>query len=229
LSFKITLDDRPRVLVFQSAAFFWKKKGSMDQYQKITQNNLEKLFRDLPLDLDVRMGAQKTPDGFVFNAFGETCRITAQGITLGRESVPGVLGILISLYALNAVAEPIRIEPFKAFKEFPNSMPYVGAFASHTESVLVPQVSCIQKKAPAMSKIFNGSGTPSSISGDFSLLLFPLPKIALCYVFYLEDEEFPASAICLYSNNANRFLPMDALADVGEYTSKKILDIAGKG
>jgi hypothetical protein len=197
----------------------------MDQYQKITQNNLAKLFSDLPPDLDVRMGADRNPDGFVFNAFGESCRITARGITLGHENVPGVSGILISLYALHAGLEPFILEPFKAFKEFPNSMPYVGAFASHTESVLVPHVSRIQKKADIISQKFNGPKTFSSMSGDFSLILFPLPKIALCYVFYLEDEEFPASAVCLYSNNANRFLPMDALADVGEYTSKKIIEM----
>jgi hypothetical protein len=55
----------------------------------------------------------------------------------------------------------------------------------------------------------------------------PLPKIFLCYIFYEADEEFPPSATCLYSNNANRFMPVDGLADVGEYTSKRILDLAG--
>lgn len=41
----------------------------------------------------------------------------------------------------------------------------------------------------------------------------------------LPDEEFPASATCLFSNNALSFLPIDALADIGEYTSKKIIEI----
>jgi hypothetical protein len=31
--------------------------------------------------------------------------------------------------------------------------------------------------------------------------------------------------VCLYSSNANRFMPMDGLADVGEYTSKTILEL----
>ena len=38
-------------------------------------------------------------------------------------------------------------------------------------------------------------------------------------------SDFPASATCLYSNNANRFMPTDRLADVGEYTSRKILNL----
>jgi hypothetical protein len=32
---------------------------------------------------------------------------------------------------------------------------------------------------------------------------------------------------CLFSTNANRFMPMDGLADVGEYTSRTILEMVG--
>jgi len=42
------------------------------------------------------------------------------------------------------------------------------------------------------------------------------------YIFYEPDDDFAASVICLYSNNALLFLPVDGLADVGEYCSKKI-------
>ena len=75
--------------------------------------------------------------------------------------------------------------------------------------------------------MLNGCKAPAGIGGDFSFMVFPLPKIALCYIFYEADDDFPASVTCLYSNNAISFLPIDALADVGEYTSKKILDILG--
>jgi hypothetical protein len=52
-----------------------------------------------------------------------------------------------------------------------------------------------------------------------------LPKIALCYIFYEADDDFPASVTCLYSNNANQFMSVDGLADVGEYTSRKIINL----
>ena len=198
-----------------------------DQYRKIMQDNLTTLFSALPPDLEARTGARNTPDGWVLDAFGDPCRITPEEIFLGPEPVSGVLGILISLYALNAVAEAVQMEPFKAFKEFPNSMPYVGAFASHTEAVLVPRVERIRQQAESIAGSLGGHLPGKPLAGDFSMVLHPLPKIALNYVFYLADEDFPASAVCLYSNNANRFLPMDALADVGEYTSKKILDLVG--
>jgi hypothetical protein len=55
----------------------------------------------------------------------------------------------------------------------------------------------------------------------------PLPKIALCFIGYLADEEFPASATCLFSSNASDFMPMDGLADVGEYTARTICRLIG--
>ena len=50
-------------------------------------------------------------------------------------------------------------------------------------------------------------------------------KKLYCYILYEADEDFPAAVTCLYSSNADRFMPMDGLADVGEYTSKKIIDL----
>ena len=104
-------------------------------------------------------------------------------------------------------------------------MPYHGAFATNSERILVPHVLQIKEHRDILLEVFDGKPNPADAAGDFSLLLYPLPKIALCYVFYLPDEEFPASATCLFSSNALSFIPLDGLADVGEYTSKKILQL----
>ena len=117
------------------------------------------------------------------------------------------------------------MEPLKAFKDFPNSMPYAGAFVTHTQQILVPYVEKIQVSIHRIIETLNGCESPSNVGGDFSFMVYPLPKIALSYIFYEADEDFPASVTCLYSNNALSFLPIDGLADVGEYTSKKILDL----
>ena len=104
-------------------------------------------------------------------------------------------------------------------------MPYVGAFTTHTEQVLVPYVARIKESVLRITEALNGEIAPSGTGGDFSFIVHPLPKIALCYICYEADDEFPASVTCLYSNNANTFMPMDGLADVGEYTSKKIIEL----
>ena len=104
-------------------------------------------------------------------------------------------------------------------------MPYVGAFASHTERLLVSHLQQIENKADQLVDRFSGLREERPEAGDFALILYPLPKIALNYIFYRADDEFPATVTCLFSSNAATFLPTDALADTGEYTSKKIMDI----
>ena len=196
-----------------------------NNYAKIVQDNLKKLYHNLPMDLVDALPAQQNGDSFLFEAFGDSCEIRPDGIFLNKVQETGVLGILISLYALNAKPETCLVEPLKAFKDLPNSMPYAGAFVTHTQQILVPQVEKIQTSIDRIEEALNGCESPSNVGGDFSFMVYPLPKVALCYIFYEADEDFPASVTCLYSNNALSFLPIDALADVGEYTSKKILTL----
>ena len=194
-----------------------------DNYQKIVESNVAKLYTHLPHDLKDRLSASQDGKQFTFEAFGGTCRIDPQGISIDGDHQTGVIGILLSLYALHADPAPCVLEPFKAYKEFPNSMPYAGAFVSHTEQILVPQVDRLKKAKDEIWDQLKGHDAKASVSGDFAWVVYPLPKIALCYIFYEADEDFPASVTCLFSNNADTFLPMDALADVGEYTSRKML------
>jgi hypothetical protein len=196
-----------------------------DNYAKIVQNNLDRLFRNLPEGLAQNLPAKQEGERFVFRAFGEKCLIQPGGIALGDTEPSSVLGILISLYALNACSDICVLEPFKSFKEFPDSIPYVGAFTTHTEQILVPHVEKIKEAVKVIIEKLKGEETPVGAGGDFSFIIYPLPKIALCYIFYEADEDFPASVTCLYSNNARQFLPVDGLADVGEYCSKTILTL----
>jgi hypothetical protein len=196
-----------------------------NNYAKIVKDNLKKLYENLPANLADALPAQQNGDAFLFEAFGDPCEIRSDGIFLGDDRQTGVIGILISLYALNAKPETCLTKPLKAFKDLPNSMPYAGAFVTHTQQILAPYVEKIKVSTGRIIEALNGCDAPSHVGGDFSFMVYPLPKIALCYIFYEADEDFPASVTCLYSNNALSFLPIDALADVGEYTSKKILTI----
>lgn len=198
-----------------------------DNYAKIAQNNLDQLYNNLPENLAANLPADQDSNRFTFHAFGETCEISPKGISLANKNRSSVFDILISLYAQNARPDNCELLPLKSFKEFPDSMPYVGAFTTHTEQLLVPHVKKIKSRIDKIRKALNGEDTPAETGGDFSMVVYPLPKIALCYIFYEPDEDFPASVTCLFSNNARLFLPVDGLADVGEYTSRKILEIVG--
>ena len=196
-----------------------------DNYEKLIRDNLERLYKKLPKDLGLILPANRKGDSFFFKAFGEECRIQREGINLGGREETGVPGVLISLYVLNVGPEPSVLQPLKAFKDFPGSMPYTGAFALYTEKNLVPYVEEVEEKQNHIMEYMQGKDASEIAGGDFSFFLCPLPKITLCYIFYRADEDFSASATCLFSNNAHNFLPLDALADVGEYTSRKIIHI----
>jgi len=193
-----------------------------DNYLKIVRDKLKSLYSNLPPTLETDLPGSKAGNHFEFDAFGRRCQIRPDGIALDGEGPNSVLGILISLYALHANSNPLVLEPLKAFKDFPNSMPYAGAFTTHTQNILVPCVGKIKERSETIINSLNGRDVSSIFGGDFSFLLNPLPKIALCYIFYEADDDFPASVTCLYSNNAVLFLPIDGLADVGEYTSRQI-------
>jgi hypothetical protein len=194
-----------------------------NNYTEIIFNNLKRLFLNLPQNLSQSIPAMQEGNTFIFTAFGAECVIQPEGITLEGEFQTGPVGILISLYALHAKPEPGLLEPLRAFQEFPGSMPYTGAFASHTENILIPHVEQIHDRLGIMLEKLEGRDAAGLVKGDFSFLIKPFPKITLCYRFYTADEEFPPSVNCLFSNNALSFLPLAALADTAEFTSLKIM------
>jgi hypothetical protein len=196
-----------------------------DNYKRIVLDNLGRFYQGLTDEKIGCLPATRVGEAIAFRAFGDMCRITPDAINLGNEAASSVMGILISLYALHASPEPCTLEPVKAFKDFPDSMPYASAFSTHTEHTLIPHVERIRQARDGIMEALQGREAPKGLGGDFSFLVHPLPKIALCYIFYEADDEFPASATCVYSNNALSFIPIDGLADVGEYTSKKIIDL----
>ncbi|MDX2496723.1 MAG: hypothetical protein QNL11_02345, partial [Desulfobacterales bacterium] len=73
-----------------------------DNYANIVQNNLKRLYGNSPKDLAQALPAQQDGKNFLFNAFGENCKMRPEGIFLAQVRQTGVIGILISLYTLNA-------------------------------------------------------------------------------------------------------------------------------
>ena len=194
-------------------------------YEKIIKENLTRIYANPQENLEKALPADREDNAFLFRAFGQDCSLEPEKITMDGRPETGPKALLVSLYATHVTHEPIQLEPFKAFKDLPGSMPYHGAFSANSEQVLVPHVAQIKKDHDVILGVFSGEIGPEGVAGDFSFVLYPLPKIALCYIFYLPDEEFPASVTCLFSQNALSFMPLDGLADVAEYTSKAIIQL----
>ena len=194
-------------------------------YENLIRENLQKFYAGLSQEAENTLPAVKYENEFRFKAFGKDCCLNQEKITLDGNDEVGPRGLIISLYAIWANHESMQLEPFLSFKDFPGSMPYQGAFSAHSERVLIPFVPKLKEKTRQIKNLFDGQEGLKELSGDFSFLLFPFPKIALAYIFYFPDDEFPPSATCLFSSNALSFMPLDGLADTAEYTSKEIIDI----
>jgi len=189
-------------------------------YEKIIGENLAKLFSRPSHDLHSSLGAERSGESLILRAFGQNCSIDHEKVTLSGSEGVDPKCLLVSLYALHANPEQLQLEPFKSFKDFPGSTPYQGAFSANSERILVPYVPMIKERKEEIKAVFDGV---DGHDGDFSFILYPLPKIALYYIFYLADEEFPASVTSLFCANASSFMPLDGLADVAEYTTKEII------
>ena len=176
-------------------------------------------------ELEAALPARHKGNCLHFQTFGEPCELHRQEIILGGERLTGHEGILIAMYASYVRDEKLHLLPLKSFKELPESMPYQGAFSANAEKILVPHVPAIQNHQKDLAARFSGYINADAPSGDFSFTLYPLPRIPLYYIFYLPDEEFPAAVSCLFPANATDFLPVAGLADVAEYTAKKIIEL----
>jgi hypothetical protein len=199
-----------------------------ENFLAIQQEYLQQVWSRQPEELEAALPARRKGNCFHFQAFSELCELRPEEIALAGQRLTGPEGILIALYANHVPNEPLQIHPLKSFKELPESMPYQGAFATHAEQTLQPYVPAIQQHQKDLLGRFSGHINPDAPSGDFSFTLYPLPRIALYYIFYLPDEEFPAAVACLFPANATNFLPVAGLADVAEYTARKIIDLVKK-
>jgi len=197
-------------------------------YLKIRNDYLKKAWDRSPEVLSGCLPAELAAAGLRFQAFGEDCLLTEAKITLTGTAANGPEGLLIALYASAVPDLPVQLDSLKSFKELPNSMPYQGAFAANAEQILVPQVAGIHRQPERLAAVFSGRINVAPPSGDFSFTLYPLPRIPLYYIFHLPDEEFPAAVTCLFAANAPDFMPLDGLADVAEYTGKRIISIVGR-
>lgn len=194
-------------------------------FLQIQKEYLQKAWNRSIHELEEALPARYEANAFHLQAFGEPCEVRREEIMLGGKPLCSAEGILIAIYASFVTNDPVQLQPLKAFRQFSGGMGYQAAYAMNAEKALVAHVESIQKRQEELIVRFSGASNKEVKRYDFSFTLYPLPKIPLYYLFNLPDEEFPASVTCLFSSNADRFLPVEGLADTAEYTAKKIIQL----
>ena len=74
----------------------------MSNYAEIIKHNLDRLYHPIAADLAQKLPAEKDGKNYIFRAFGKICQLGPEGIQLADEDENGPLGVIISLYALQA-------------------------------------------------------------------------------------------------------------------------------
>ena len=163
-------------------------------YERIARQHLYRLFTQLPVGLESMLHAEKRGDRFYFCAFGGDYCFGTDMITLSGKRIVDPRVVLISLYAIHASPEPIRLEPFISFRDLPNSMPYEGAFRAqkkNSKPLKIPWTDKMGWWDPAAifhlyyfpslrSRFVTYSISLMKNSQDLLLVFFPLMRYLLC-------------------------------------------------
>jgi hypothetical protein len=178
--------------------------------------------------LERRILARREGKMFYFRAFGRDCCLTSQGVIMDGQPDTDWAGVLVSIYALNASEEDVRLYPLHSFKEIGGTIAQNRAsWVTVAQEELAKTILDIQRYKDQIIKVFDGHDNQGreGARGDFSFTLYPLPKVPLFYNFYLPDEEFAASVTGLIASNARAFLPLDTVGDVVFVTVKTVLEM----
>lgn len=214
-----------RTVVKNQSVLHEKEARGMNGYEEIIRGYLTKawarsedvLHRAVPAVLDAS-------GRLLFQAFGRRCAVERERVFFDGIADVGPRAVLAAIYVAHVPEQAAGLHPLKAFKEIPNSGPYQAAFAVHAEQVLVPHVPKIKVHLDNLLQIFSGHRNTDAPSGDFSFTLYPLPRLPLYYIVHEADDEFPAAVTCLFGGGCASFMPLDALADVAEYTAQSLLE-----
>jgi hypothetical protein len=61
----------------------------LDNYTKLANDNLKRLFDSMPSDLQERLPGDQDGERYTFTAFGKLCTLSPDGISLDRIAPPG--------------------------------------------------------------------------------------------------------------------------------------------
>ena len=171
---------------------------------------LEKLRQADLVDVCLKSGAaQVGPDVIrlcFLNRDYEVDRLLGQVILHpGKEPVPIAERLLILHYLVTASGAPPRGE-WIAFKELPDGLLYHSTFYKRTVKLLLKKFGDSPATlAAAASKI----GGVKAQAGDAAVTVQAFPRVAVTWVLWQSDDEFPAEGSILLDRGITDYLPTE--------------------
>lgn len=116
--------------------------------------------------------------------------------------------ILILHYLTTANGQAVE-NSWISFKELPDGAIYNDPFTRRT---IKPMLDTFSAKPENMILIGERMGGKKGEFGDISVILPVFPQVAITYVIWEGDEEFPASGTVLFDRSAKSYLPTEDYA-----------------
>lgn len=127
-----------------------------------------------------------------------------------EENVPITNHILILHYLINATGQNLTGEVI-SFKELPDGAIYIDPF---TRRSIKPMLDIFSGDPESLVKCGLVMGGKAADFGDVSVTVPVFPRVAITYVIWSGDEEFPASGTILFDSSARYYLPTEDYAMV---------------
>lgn len=157
---------------------------------------------------------------------GADYTVTYPGCTVryaGREDeVPLKDQALLLHYLTTANGAPVQ-DKFISFKELPDGVIYTDPFYRRA---IEPMLKVFGSDHELFLRVAGKLGGVKRDLGDVSVTIPVLPKVAITYVMWVADEEFPATGNILFNASAPNYLPTEDYAVVASNVVYKMAGMA---
>lgn len=167
-----------------------------------------------------RTGAVFGNSSYKIAFLGTIYEIQMPEVSFITQGIPTIVEVLILHYLTTMEEKPVRGE-FISFNSIPNGMFY---FKSFQQKALDKVISNFEKTPEKLAAAGAALGGKKWTTGDYSSVIPVFPKIDLVVQIYKGDDEFPAEAYILFSDNIVNFLPAKDTAFLGEYMVSSLVN-----
>lgn len=146
---------------------------------------------------------------------------------LTGQELPATSQALVLYYFITADGTPVDTQMI-SFADLPDGRFYNQAFQGYTGAELARVFRNDLLAFEIAAKRLGGiqPDKKSDVPGDLTFIFQVLPRLSLVVVYWLGDEDFPASAQVLFEISAPHYLPTDVCAYAGSTLTRKLIQQA---
>ena len=192
-------------------------------YNQTYQRYLEKLKTMRFEGRDTLLGITLESDTVLVPYFGQTLRLTADGLTNEAGQRPDFSDCVeVCRYLIMCPLFAPEQKDWVAYRDFPDAGPLTVFWSDTVERPLARTFSGAAGALEKACDSLGGTIPDMEIACNLCRQFTPLPRLPLLLVFNDADDEFPASASLLFEKRASTYLDAESQAILGRALSERL-------